>query len=172
MRRALGAGEYGSVTIEGLASDAGVSKQTIYRWWSSKAAILGEALRDGTLPSLGTEPAMTDDLDADLRAWFHAAFSPDAAQERVEIARALIAVSATDPELGAVLNERLAAPVSAWVVDRITHAQRSGAVRPDVDPQTVADHLIATMTYSSLLGRTLDIDQAVGLLLRGIAARS
>ena len=72
MLRALAADGYAAVTIEGLAAEAGVSKQTIYRWWPSKAAILGEALLEGSLPGGDVEVPFTDDLAADLRAWFTA----------------------------------------------------------------------------------------------------
>jgi len=35
---------FGGVTIEGIASRAGVAKQTIYRWWPSKVDILLDTL--------------------------------------------------------------------------------------------------------------------------------
>jgi AcrR family transcriptional regulator len=38
---------YGRLTMEGLAKRAAVSKQTIYRWWPSPAAVLMEALNEG-----------------------------------------------------------------------------------------------------------------------------
>jgi AcrR family transcriptional regulator len=56
---------YGSVTVEGIAREAGVSKQTVYRWWPQKAAVVLEALNEGAravapIPDTGS-------LDSDLR---------------------------------------------------------------------------------------------------------
>lgn len=172
MRAAVMAGAYEAVTIEGLAESAAVSKQTIYRWWPSKAAILGEALLEGDLPGADPAVAMTDDIRADLHAWFTAMSDGLARPEGVALARALIAVTATDHDLGLALNERLAAPIRAWVQERIARGQVDGQVRADVDADAIADQLIAMASYAALIGRPLSearVEETVARLLRGIA---
>ncbi|CAH0123317.1 putative HTH-type transcriptional regulator Rv1556 [Microbacterium sp. Bi121] len=169
MRAALAADGYAAVTIEGLAAEAEVSKQTIYRWWPSKAAILGEALLEGALP-VASLP-VTSDLAADLRAWFSAMSAQAERGASVEVARALIAVTATDAELGAALNERLAGPIIEQIVARLAVAQEAGEVRVDVDAAAVADQFIAMSSYAALLGREMDeerVDAVVDVLMRGI----
>jgi AcrR family transcriptional regulator len=171
MRRALSAEGYAAVTIEGLAAEAGVAKQTIYRWWPSKAAILGEALLEGELPGGDVEVAMTADLAADLRAWFSTLSDQQGNPANVELARALIAVTATDAELGAALNERLAAPIRDWVTRRLALAVEAGEVREDADAEVVADQIVAIASYSALLGRPLGekrVDETVRVMMRGI----
>ncbi|MVQ41433.1 TetR family transcriptional regulator [Microbacterium sp. MAH-37] len=164
MRRAVIESSYADVTIEGLAAEAGVAKQTIYRWWPSKAAILGEALLEGSLPEF--ELPSTADLRADLRAVLSAQ-SPDA----VALARALIEVTATDPELGLKLNARLAAPLREWTALRLARAADAGEVRADVDAAALADQLIAIGSYSALVGGPTDaarVEGMVDVVLRGI----
>lgn len=174
MRAALAAGEYEALTIEGLAGEAEVSKQTIYRWWPSKAAILGEALLEGELPGADASVPTTSDLEADLRAWFSLVSRSLGSPESVAVARALIAVTATDAALGAVLNEKLAAPVREWVVARLRVAVSAGDVRADVDAEAVAEHFVALASYAALLGTPLGEERVaamVGVVMRGIAAR-
>ncbi len=172
MRRAVAAGGYQRVTIEGLAAEAGVSKQTIYRWWPSKAAILGEALLEGEIPGDPPRHEPTDDLAADLHEWLTAAGAHLSRPENIALARALIAVTATDPRLGAALNDRFARQTVAWVSERIEHARALGMVRPDVDAEAIADEIVALTSYSALLGRPFDAARAfafVDVLMHGIA---
>lgn len=174
MRRAIADEGYEAVTIEGLAAEAGVSKQTIYRWWPTKAAILGEALLEGEIPGDPGPMVATDDLEADLRAWFTAAGAHLARPENIALARALIAVTATDPDLGAALNARFARQTVEWVLERIERARGAGQVRAGVDAAAVADQIVAITSYAALLGRPLEAAQAravVETLVHGIAVR-
>lgn len=171
MRAALADGGYEAVTIEGLAASAGVSKQTIYRWWPSKAAILGETLLSDSLPGGEIAVPQTADLETDLRAWFSVMSASLGDAEGVALARALIAVTATDAELGAALNEKLAAPIREWVSSRLASAVSAGEVRADVDAEVIADQFVAMASYGALLGRPLgaeQVDAVVGALIRGI----
>ena len=52
---------FAAVTIEGIATRAGVAKQTIYRWWPSKVDVLLDSLLDDAYSQLivpGTGPAV------------------------------------------------------------------------------------------------------------------
>jgi AcrR family transcriptional regulator len=55
---------YGAVTIDGIAAEAGVGKQTIYRWWSSRAAVMLSAIRE--VASLHIHDPDTGDFERDL----------------------------------------------------------------------------------------------------------
>jgi AcrR family transcriptional regulator len=170
MRSALAAKGYAAVTIEGLAADAGVAKQTIYRWWPSKAEILGEALLEGTLPGSDVEVPFTDDLATDLRTWFTATSAALSDPEGSTIARALIAVVAKKPELGEQLTKSLVEPIRNWVIRRLQVATDAGEVSVGAD--VIADQFVAIAAFEALIGRPLEpawIEETVRVMLRGIA---
>ena len=59
---------YKDLTIEGIAAEAGVGKQTIYRWWGSKAELVMEAymaVSDVRVPEPDTG-TLRSDLEAVL----------------------------------------------------------------------------------------------------------
>lgn len=63
---------YPQLTIEGIAAEAGVGKQTVYRWWPSKAAVVLEAFaRDARAV---VKVRVTGDLEADLAKFLVAAY--------------------------------------------------------------------------------------------------
>src|SRR5882757_8904543 len=63
---------YAQLSIEGIAARAGAGKQTIYRWWPSRADVVLDALLDVAASRI----AVPDEgsLHADLNAFLAATF--------------------------------------------------------------------------------------------------
>ncbi|MBT1185911.1 TetR/AcrR family transcriptional regulator [Streptomyces sp. CJ_13] len=173
----LGEVGYNKLTIEAIAARAGVGKQTIYRWWPSKAAVLldaslalaGEAETEGEWAGFPD----TGDLAADLKLVLRATVD-EFNDERYEApARALTAAGATDPELGARFTERLLEPQLALYEDRLRTAREAGQLARDTDLRLTVEMLLGPLTYRWLL-RTAPLthaftDALVDRVLGGVA---
>lgn len=59
---------FDGLTIEAVAARAGVGKQTIYRWWPSRPALVADVLLEDADKILSSVDH-TDDLAADLVGW-------------------------------------------------------------------------------------------------------
>ncbi|MGG8405624.1 TetR/AcrR family transcriptional regulator [Streptomyces sp. 12297] len=168
---------YNKLTVEAIAARAGVGKQTIYRWWPSKAAVL----LDASLALAGDAAAQgewtgfpdTGDLAADLKLVLRATVDEltDPAYEAP--ARALTAAGATDPELGARFTEQLLMPQLALYEERLRSAREAGRIDPDTDVRLAVEMLLGPLTHRWLL-RTGPLSHAyadalVDRVLRGIA---
>jgi AcrR family transcriptional regulator len=51
---------YAAMTMKGIAERAGVSRQTVYRWWSTKAEVLAEASAADARDELALGPEVDD----------------------------------------------------------------------------------------------------------------
>ncbi|MEW2508629.1 TetR/AcrR family transcriptional regulator [Streptomyces sp. NPDC046870] len=172
---------YPRTTVEAIAARAGVGKQTIYRWWSSKADVLLEAFLDlagqaarasgqdvDALPDTGDLAA---DLKAVLRATVDELFDP-----RFEApARALAAEGVVNEQLGREVVAKLLEPQLQLYVARLRSAQDAGAVRAGVDPR-IALELFVSPLAQRWLQRSGPVsyaytDTLVEYALHGIAPR-
>ncbi|MBL1104632.1 TetR/AcrR family transcriptional regulator [Streptomyces sp. 5-8] len=172
---------YPKTTVEGIAARAGVGKQTIYRWWSSKADVLLEAFLDlgeQAAKAAGHEPYTlpdTGDLAADLKAVLRATVD-ELVDPRFEVpSRALAAEGVVNEQLGREFVAKLLEPQLQLYVDRLRAAQDTGAVRGDVDPR-IALELFVSPLAQRWLQRTGPIsydytDTLVEYALHGIAPR-
>jgi AcrR family transcriptional regulator len=59
---------FDGLTIEAVAARAGVGKQTIYRWWPSRPALVADVMLEDADKILASMDH-TDDLSADLVGW-------------------------------------------------------------------------------------------------------
>jgi AcrR family transcriptional regulator len=80
---------YANTTIEGIAARAGVGKQTIYRWWPTKADVVLEA----SAAKADLHVPVTDhgSYAADLRAFLHASYVMANHTQFADLLRALMA---------------------------------------------------------------------------------
>ncbi|MFI9834330.1 TetR/AcrR family transcriptional regulator [Streptomyces sp. NPDC051913] len=172
---------YPRTTIEGIAARAGVGKQTIYRWWTSKADVLLEAFLDlsgQAAEAAGQEPYAipdTGDVAADLKAVLRA--TVDELQDpRFETpSRALAAEGLVNEELGREFVAKLLEPSLQLYVERLRAAQAAGQVRPEVDPR-IALELFVSPLAQRWLQHTAPIsyeytDTLVDYALHGLAPR-
>ncbi|TDP98003.1 TetR/AcrR family transcriptional regulator [Labedaea rhizosphaerae] len=150
------------VTIEAIAARAGVGKQTIYRWWPSKGALLLDVLIDAV--GAVSEMPDTGDVTADLKAQMTAVtrlFQSDFAR----FYTGLIAEAQGDEAVARGLAEQLLDRADGPRRARLAKAQRDGELRADVDVAAAAEALYAPIYYRLLLRTApLGVDQVHALL--------
>ncbi|MFI2780291.1 TetR/AcrR family transcriptional regulator [Streptomyces sp. ALB3] len=138
---------YEKVTVEAIAARAGVGKQTIYRRWPSKSAVIFAALlalsedTDGqsvTLPDTG-------DLEADLKLVMRATVEEFADPSFDKLIRALNTEIANDAALAAEYREKLAQPLEEAKKARLRSAQEAGQLAPDADLDLALEVLYAPL---------------------------
>jgi AcrR family transcriptional regulator len=140
---------YGRLSVEGIAARAGVSKQTIYRWWPSKGAVLLEAL-DRKAAVAATFPD-TDDLVGDMRTTIAdvARFLADPDLGAPEAA--LIAEAQHDPAVARLLLERFIRPRRAPIRARLRRAQDAGQLPQNLDLEAVLEVVFGALFHRLLL---------------------
>lgn len=140
---------YSRMTLGDIAADAGVSRPTLYRRWSSKLELVADALDYGfrkqrdqheiDISSLGPREAFVEAV----RRLDPAYFNPDAMVLMGNFAGEL----ARTPKLLEMLREHAVEPRVTLLERVLAQLQERGAVSADVDK-----HTIATMCFGSYFG--------------------
>ncbi len=139
------------LTIEGIASRAGVGKQTIYRWWPTKGAILFEAFL-GDQMGEPVELPDTGDLGADLRLILRETVAEFKDPGFNSVMRALLAEVQADSALEEDLKRRLIDPQKEATVARFEAAREAGQADPGIDPEVLGEMLFGPLLRRWLLG--------------------
>lgn len=91
------------VTIDAIAKAAGVGRQTIYRWWPSKGAVIAEALSERARAVARTPD--TGDLRTDLVEFLAATFASVADPANGRMLRRLMTAAQEDAHLAAAVAD-------------------------------------------------------------------
>ncbi|MFE9426485.1 TetR/AcrR family transcriptional regulator [Kitasatospora sp. NPDC006697] len=166
--RLAGAAGGEAVTIDAIAKAAGVGKQTVYRWWPSKGAVLLEALvdragQDVTVPEGGS---LREELSSFIATTFEAAQQEPAAG----VLRTLLRESGRDPHLAELLRSYTATRRGV-LRELLERGRERGELPAGVEPELMVDQIYGLFWYRFVLGHgPLDSGTAQRLtdaLLRG-----
>jgi AcrR family transcriptional regulator len=130
---------YAGLTVEGVATRAGVAKTTVYRRWTAKADLVVDAVVEGVQAPLQPQP--TGDGEAVVRALVAALAAPEVRGAYL----ALFAEAQVDPVLRARVHERLVHPARRLVA-ALTHVEA-----PDADPDLVFDLVAGAVLHRVLI---------------------
>ncbi|GGF30289.1 TetR family transcriptional regulator [Subtercola lobariae] len=136
-------GEGGAVSMEAIAKRAGVSKETLYRWWPSKTSVVLDALAERgqstiPLPDTGT---LRGDLAAFLRS---TADSADPATRH--LLRAIAAAAANDLDAAAEIRTRFISARRAALNRVLARAATRGEVIAS-NADTLLDLIYGSLWY-------------------------
>jgi AcrR family transcriptional regulator len=142
---------YGALTIEGIAARSGVGKQTIYRWWPSKADVLLDAL--ATKADLQIPVPDAGSFRADLAGFLAGTFELGGKSPVADTLRALMAQAQIDPDFGTRFREDFLFRRRDALAALVDRAHERGELPDGVAPGTVIDVVFGTLWYRLLATR-------------------
>jgi AcrR family transcriptional regulator len=157
-----------NLTIDAIAQAAGVGRQTIYRWWPSKGAMLAEAM--GLQARIVVPPRDSGRFEADLTDFLTDSFR---GLEDAGLARGLrdIAAAAQHDEHVAVALADFTAQRRAALRAVLERGRAQGVLGPDANLDFLVDLAYGLLWYRLLVGHApLDAGAARDLAAHLIAA--
>ena len=161
-----------AVTMEGVASRAGVGKPTVYRWWPDRHAVAMAALMEGETPRTASRAPRAAILA--LRQQLRAIAERFATPTGRHVAT-MIAASDLETEFSKAFRNHFVLARRAEGRALLEQAVRDGEVRPDLDVEVALELLYGPLFFRLLLGHApLDArftDEVLSHALRGLKPR-
>jgi AcrR family transcriptional regulator len=159
------------LSIERIAREAGVSKTTIYRWWSSKVAVVIDTFLDN---HVARTPVRQDVPAIDALREHMASLADVYAGNEGRIVAQLIGECQQDEATMAEFKQHFWTPRAQVVKSLVERAISEGSMRKDLDPQVVTELLYAPVYFRLLFqSGPLDAkatDSILQTALEGLAA--
>ena len=137
---------YAKLTMGEVASRAGVGKDSLYRRWSSKAALVHEVVF-GRYPSGYKDAPATGSLVGDVEALTTMLQEANTTPEAAAAIPGLLGELGQDPALEARLREQFYEPMRAGFAAVLDSAHARGEATVPVAAELVADVLVGTMLF-------------------------
>jgi AcrR family transcriptional regulator len=157
---------YDRLTIEGIAAEAHVGKQTIYRWWGSKSALVAETLLEGMLEPKIFTPPDSGDIRVDLRDWLEVVFAFIDDPANASFIRSILAAATQNADVGRHLGEVLGAGFALHA--QFERAAQAGQIPPGTPLEELTKALVGFAILHALERSPAPAgfaDRLVGLVL-------
>jgi AcrR family transcriptional regulator len=148
---------YDNLTMEGIAKEAGVGKQTIYRWWPSRGALIADCMIEGLLIPVEIELPDTGDLRRDLNVWLEWIVASLDDPRGASLLRSLVAAAAEDGAVGDRLAETLG--IDEKLSLRFASAVRVGQLAEDTPVDQLGLAILGAIIVPVLARRPIDPDE-------------
>ena len=141
---------YSALTMKAIAERAGVGRQTVYRWWSTKAEVLFEAAMADATRELAVDPCAStvEDLVAFVDATIAFLTTSDAGAGY----RALVGEAQHDKAVAAMMQSASLFDTAAESV--LARAVERGDLAAGVDAETATALLVGPVFFRIFTGRT------------------
>lgn len=167
-------------STDAVAAAAGVSKQTLYRYFQSKEALLTGVIEAITVQRLfpsavrGKRIANHDDLVRALRAFGREALTQLMNAEYIALFRLVVGESGRRPELADRFRQAIPEAAERALSGLLKEAERAGVVRSDIDirvavrmlPGVLLTWMLANGVFAGQGRPSLPPDHAVDELVR------
>src|SRR5580700_1083061 len=136
------------LTIEEVAKRAKVGKPTIYKWWSTKAALVLAMLCERMAPHLEMPTVLTAEESLRFRVQrlidaFNGPFG--------KIVAGLIAEGQSEPAILQEIFDRWVSPRRNATIDDLQRGKDAGELRSETEPELVNDAIFGAIYYRLLL---------------------
>jgi AcrR family transcriptional regulator len=157
-----------AVTIDAIASTAGVGKQTIYRWWPSKSAVVMDALIEMTDPPTADPPeSVRETMRLQMRR-----VARMFASRQGQLIREVVADAQGDPCLAEDFRRRFFAHRRARGAATIARGIANGELRPNLDVEDTLDVVFGPLWLRLLIGHrptsAATVDRLLDLVWPGL----
>ncbi|BAY96334.1 TetR family transcriptional regulator [Tolypothrix tenuis PCC 7101] len=161
---------YQSMSIEAIASRAGVGKTTIYRRYTSKEELVADAIEslraDVAIPDTGT---FWGDMDILIDNAAKKILSPLGRQTLALI----ISTASSNPQFAQVYWTKYIMPRREAFAQILQRAKSRGEIQPDADVDLITDLVSGSLYYALIFKPTAEpvdtyMHRTITLLLRGI----
>jgi len=147
---------YQNTTMNDIAARAGVGKAAIYRRWSSKAALITDALVYWRPDLMSDDAPDTGSLTGDFELLVERAARNDDNLISNDLVLRVAAEAAHDPELATALDGLMIHRGRRMMSAILKHAAARGEISDDRDWSLVADVVTAMGLMQIINGQTVD----------------